>query len=97
MKLFERRIKAEVDGRQIEVVNHWFKGCAILVDGVEVARTDQMLAIDENTPLLEVSIDGQAGPLHLDVRMLAVLYVQMELRVNGHHVTGSRLVKEDEA
>lgn len=96
MNPFVRRIAAEVEGLHIEVVNHWFKGCALLVDGVEVARSDEKLALTEERPLIETTIEGPSGPLHLDVRMLAIFYTQIELRVNGRHVAGNRLVKEQE-
>ncbi|OAN71940.1 hypothetical protein A8B78_19655 [Jannaschia sp. EhC01] len=96
MNPFVRRVSAEVDGRRIEVINHWFKGCAVQVDGVEVAQSDQKLSLTEEHPLIEVTVDGPSGPLNIDVRILAILFVQIELRVNGRYVAGSRLVKEQE-
>lgn len=91
-----RRVSAEVQGVRVEVVNHWFKGCVLLVDGEEVARNDDRFALTEEVPLIEVTIEGPSGPLHLDVRMLAIFFTQIELRANGRHVAGSRLVKEQE-
>lgn len=93
---FVRRVTTEVEGLHIEVANHWFKGCVLLVNGVEVGRSDERLALDETTPLIEATVEGPNGPMHLDVRMMAVFYVQIELRVNGAFVAGSRLVKEQE-
>jgi hypothetical protein len=94
MNPFVRRVSAEVDGLAVDVINHWFKGCVLLVNGVEVGRSDDQLALDETRPLIEATVDAPSGPLHLDVRMMAVLFVQIELRANGRYVAGSRLVKE---
>ena len=93
---FVRRLHAEVEGMHVDVVNHWFKGCELRVDGVEVARSDDMICIDETQPLVEATVIGPNGSVHLDVRMVAVLFVQIELRANGRYVAGSRLVKEQD-
>lgn len=96
MNPFVRRVSASVDGLTVDVVNHWFKGCVLLVDGHEVARNDDKLALTPEHPLIEVTVDAPSGPLHLDVRMLAVFFTQIELRANGRYLAGSRLVKEQE-
>ncbi|GAB5445586.1 hypothetical protein [Gymnodinialimonas sp.] len=96
MSLLERRVTGEVDGLSVEVVNHWFKGCGIWVDGRQVAHRGDMIAIDENTPFVEAEVAGHSGPVHLDVRIVAVLFVQIELRANGRYLAGSRLVKEQD-
>lgn len=96
MNPFVRRVSAAVDGLTIDVVNHWFKGCVLLVDGHEVSRNDDKLALMPEHPLIEVTVDARSGPLHLDVRMLAVFFTQIELRANERYLAGSRLVKEQE-
>lgn len=95
MNPFVRRVEAEVDGLKIEVVNHWHKGCAVLVDGIEVARNDAKLALRDEVPFIEVTVTTPSGPLHLDVHVLAVFFTQIEVRANGRYLAGSRLVKED--
>ncbi len=96
MTPFVRSVTAKVDGLTIDVVNHWYKGCTLLVNRVEVARNDAKLALTQDHPLIEVTVDAPSGPLHLDVRMLAIFFAQIELHANGHFLAGSRLVKEQE-
>jgi len=93
---FTRSLRAEVAGHDIEVVNHWFKGCAIFVDGRERARRKDQLALQPGDPFISCTIESETGPVRLDVHILAVLFVELELRANGMHVAGANLVMRSE-
>ncbi len=97
MGLFDKWVRAEVDGHAVAGLNTWFNGAAIFVDGVEVARAQGLLALDEAQPFVEVWVKGPQGEMHIELHILSVLFTQLELRVNGRHVAGDRLVKEDHA
>jgi len=95
MGLFDKKVRAQVDGRSIEAVNNWFTGAAISVDGVEIARNREKLALDEARPFVQAHAEGDNGPMQIDMHILSIIFTQIELRVNGRHVAGARLIKED--
>ncbi|MBF9043847.1 hypothetical protein HKCCE4037_10955 [Rhodobacterales bacterium HKCCE4037] len=95
MGLFDKWVRAEDDGQAIACVNTWFNGAAIYVNGVEVARSMETLALDEARPFVEAVVEGPNGALHIEMHILSILFTQIELRVNNRHVAGHRLVKED--
>ncbi|MEX3014844.1 hypothetical protein [Gymnodinialimonas hymeniacidonis] len=90
MALFDKWVRAEVQGRRVECLNTWFNGAAIFVDGVEVARNMGKLALDETQPFVEAQVDD----LHIEMHILSILFTQIEVRVNGQYVAGDRLIKE---
>jgi hypothetical protein len=97
MGLTDKWVRAEVGGREIACVNTWFNGAAIFVDGVEVARSMEKLALDEERPFLAVDVEAEDGPMRIEMHILAIFFTQIELRVDGRHVAGARLVKESDA
>ena len=75
------------EGRELRVVNTWFSGIKLYVDGVEVARQSNLFSISKNTPVIHYDLAGHP----VQVFVVAVLTTQAAIFVDGLQYGGDEL------
>lgn len=87
-----KELIAEFEGHQIRVVNTWFSGAKLYIDG-ECRDTDtHFLILSAKTALLSARIDGRDGKQHIvEVHAVAWWTVKLRISVDGRQIGGERI------
>ena len=74
----------EVGKKPCRVVNGWRFGSALIVDGVEVVRTDQLYSVRGEKPLLTAEVRDEADSAkRVDIYARAIFGVTIHVRIDG--------------
>jgi hypothetical protein len=79
----------EYEGHTIRVVNTWFSGSKLYIDGDCRDTNTQFLNLSFSRPALSASVQGHNGERHLiEVFFRSLFTVRAKICVNGRQVGG---------
>lgn len=94
MKTWEVRFREHT----IRVVNTWFRGAWLIVDGETRDVHRGLFALDPNQPMLRATFEGLEGGKHeVCVYLQAILFVRAKICVDGRYVGGDRIGRSEKA
>jgi hypothetical protein len=75
-------------GRDLRVVNTWFSGARLYVDGDLRDTCTELVSVDATRPLLSASLDGPGGRSVVEVFIVSVVTTKAMVCVDGVVVGG---------
>lgn len=82
----KKTLQTSYKGLDIKVVNTWFSGLSVYVDGEKIAFTDKVVHLDKDDPVLTASVETKDGPEALAVFVEALTRVRILLQMNGETI-----------
>lgn len=90
MPIGEKEWIAVHDGHEIRVVNTWFQGARLYVDGQLCSENTDLFSISNRTPILATTISTCEGrSARLEVFIVAILTTKARICVNGRQIGGN--------
>ena len=83
----KREIVAEHEGHEIRVVNSWFGGAKLYVDGDCRDTTNELFALG-GSPILSATLSFESGTQLVEVYIRAVMTTKIKIYVDGRHIAG---------
>lgn len=83
----KKEVVARVEGVDIRVVNTWFSGAKLYIDG-DCKDTSNSLFVSSGAPTLAGTFDVNGQKHRVEVYMRAILTVQIKIMVDGVMVAG---------
>ena len=77
------------EGHEILVVNTWFSGIALYINGEQKDKNDGMFAVKGTEPLLKASMVVNGKEKLIEVFVRAILFVRVKICVDGEFVGGN--------
>jgi hypothetical protein len=80
------------EGNEIRVVNTWFQGAKLFINGEVRDEVKNLFSLDSKRPLLSARIEGNqpTSPL-VEVYMKAIFTVRVKIHVNGRFFSGEKI------
>ena len=80
---------AQFEGHEILVVNTWFNGIALYIDGEEKDKNDGMISVKGTEPLLKASMEVNGKEKLIEVYVRAILFVRVKICADGEFIGGN--------
>lgn len=88
MGLTTKEWVTEYKGHTIRVVNNWFSGAKLYLDGDCRDISTEMISVTGDRPLLSASLDVDGERYRVEVFVVAILSSKARICVNGQQVGG---------
>lgn len=77
-------------GTEIKVVNTWFHGAKLFVNGQEVAVNNKYFALSKSHPVMSVRTLVDGTERLIEVFAFAVLTVKLKICLDGKQIAGDK-------
>jgi len=81
-------VNTEQNGIKIQVVNTWFNGARLYVNGECVDKNGQLFSTSKDLTFLEHKLLADGNEYHITVYCVAWFYTKLKICINGVFVAG---------
>ena len=81
-------VVAKLGDCEILVVNTWFSGLTLLVNGEEIRKYDNLAAVSKDKPIISEHVEINGSKRLIEVFVYAVFTVKIKICVDGAHISG---------
>ena len=85
MPIGEREVATTYKDQKIRVVNSWFAGCKLYIDGECRDTSSAMIATNKTTPLMTAKLNDEEI---LEIYLTAIWAIKIKKYVNGQNIAG---------
>ena len=78
----------QYEGHDIEVVNTWFHGYMLNIDGEEKAKKKDLFAVKKDIPFMSASLEINGQEKIIEVYIKAIVFVRIKICVDGQFIGG---------